>query len=196
MKSMRALALLLLLANLVMLVGSRWLGGSTPASSHSLPATLPRLALASEVPPPPKRCVSIGPFAGDAELAAASQVLREVGYRPRPREVLERFQTGYAVIVEDLETSVQLAQTMRRLERAGIRDAVLMSEEGPGMRLAVGVFAERGPASRRQQAVRELGIDAKVIDRLATRNVWWLDIDLRTTGEELDPASLTSGGES
>jgi hypothetical protein len=190
----RALCLLLLLINVVALVAWRP-NTADGGASQTLPASLPRTLLASEAPPkPPDRCVSIGPFRDERELAAANNLLREVGYVPRNRGATMEAADGYLVVLSDLRNTTQLDNAMRRLRRGGLTDAALLADGGPGIRVSVGVFSEMARAQRRAEVVRKMGLKADVMERLGEVEVSWLDIDLRSTGEDLDPATLQSEG--
>lgn len=190
----RGLCLALLLANLMFLIGARWL--QAPAPVHQpLPAGVARLALATEVPPkPPRRCITIGPFSEPSELAAAGNLLREVGYVPRTREVPAEVREGYLVLINGIRSTRQLDSAMNRLRRAGIADAALLPDGSPGIRVSVGLFREQRRAEERAAAVRKLGLQVELMERLGPGKAAWLDIDLRAAGEELDPQSFKSDG--
>ncbi len=189
----RSICLALLLANGLFFVGARWL--AAPAGvSQTLPKELARIALASEVPPRPRRCITVGPFRESREIAAASNLLREVGYVPRSREISGEFADGYVVLVADIRSTSQLTRTMSRLRRGGIRDAAVLPNDAPGIVLSAGLFRELQAAQQRADMVRKLGLQADVMERLASGTTTWLDIDLRASGEDLDPSTFRSDG--
>lgn len=193
MQLVRGVFFALLLANVLYLIGSRWLAQPV-AGNDALPAALGRVALAREVPPRPRRCITIGPFREATELAAASNLLREIGYVPRSREVSAEVPDGYLVFLKNIRSSVQLDRAMGRLRRAGITDAAIVPDGTPGIRVSVGVFKELPRAQQRADVVRKLDLDADVMERLAAGADTWLDIDLRAAGEELDPATFKADG--
>lgn len=189
----RGIFFALLLANVLLFFGARWLSEPLPAN-QTLPAGLARVALASEVPPKPRRCITIGPFREPAELAAASNLLREVGYVPRNREEQAEMAQGYLVMIGNIRNSSQLTTTMNRLRRAGIQDAAIVPDGSPGIRVSVGQFQDLPGAQKRADNVRKLGMTVEVLERLAPGAATWLDIDLRAAGEELDPATFNADG--
>ncbi len=190
---MRGVFLALLLANVLYLIGSRWLA-QTVAGTDTLPTALTRIALAREVPPRPRRCITIGPFREATELAAASNLLREIGYVPRSRAESAEVADGYLVFLKNIRSSEQLDRAMGRLRRAGVTDAAIVADGTPGIRVSVGVFNELPRAQQRADVVRKLNLDAEVMERLTTAADTWLDIDLRAAGEELDPATFKANG--
>lgn len=190
---LRGVFFLLLLANVLYLIGSRWLAQPAPGND-ALPAAVARIPLAREVPPRPRRCITIGPFREAAELAAASNLLREIGYVPRSRTESAEVPDGYLVFLRNIRSSVQLDRAMGRLRRAGITDAAIVPDGTPGIRVSVGVFKELPRAQERAEMVRKLNLDADVMERLAAAADTWLDIDLRAAGEELDPAAFKADG--
>ncbi len=190
---MRGIFFALLLANVLYLIGSRWLAQPV-AGSDALPKALTRVALAREVPPRPRRCITIGPFRAATELAAASNLLREIGYVPRSRSESAEVPDGYLVFLKNIRSSEQLDRAMTRLRRAGITDAAIVPDGTPGIRVSVGYFKELPRAQQRASIVRNLNLDVDVMERLAAGADTWLDIDLRAAGEELDPATFKANG--
>jgi hypothetical protein len=190
---MRGVFLALLLANVLYFIGSRWL--AHPASgSDALPAGQARVALAREVPPRPRRCITIGPFREAAEIAAASNLLREIGYVPRNRSENAEVPDGYLVFLKNIRSSEQLDRAMGRLRRAGVTDAAIVPDGTPGIRVSVGYFKELPRAQQRADIVKKLNLEVEVMERLAAGADTWLDIDLRAAGEELDPATFKASG--
>lgn len=193
LRLLRGLFFALLLANVLYLIGSRWLAQPAPGND-ALPAAVARIPLARELPPRPRRCITIGPFREAAELAAASNLLREIGYVPRSRTESAEVPDGYLVFLRNIRSSVQLDRAMGRLRRAGITDAAIVPDGTPGIRVSVGVFKDLPRAQERAEMVRKLNLDADVMERLAAGADTWLDIDLRAAGEELDPAAFKADG--
>jgi SPOR domain len=193
MKIMRGVFLALLLANLLYLISALWLVEPKPAD-EALPQGFARIALAREVPRKPRRCITIGPFDEAAEIAAASNLLREVGYLPRSRIENGEFADGYLVFLKDIRSTGQLDRAMARLRRAGIRDAAIVPDGSPGIRVSVGAYRDLSRAQARADSVRKLGLAADVLERLSPGAKTWLDLDLRSAGEELDPTTLKADG--
>lgn len=193
MKILRGLFFAMLLANLLYLTGARWLAQPQRAT-EALPQGFARIALAREVPPKPRRCITIGPFDAATEIVAASNLLREVGYVPRSRIENGEFADGYLVFLKDIRSSSQLDKAVGRLRRAGIRDAAIVPDGSPGIRVSVGAFRDLQRAQDRAASIRKLGLAVDVLERLSPGAKTWLDLDLRSAGEELDPATLKADG--
>lgn len=193
MASVRTVFFVLLLLNVLVFLGSQ---SGTPQSggNDALARNVARIALASEVPPQPKRCISIGPFSEPTEIAAASNLLREVGYQPRSRTETGEQREGFVVLLRVLRSSSQLDAAMTRLRRAGIRDTTVVPNDGPGIRVSAGQFPDLAGAEQRLAAIKRLGLRADVMERVNDASVTWLDLDLRAAGEELDPKTFNADG--
>ena len=193
MQLVRGVFFALLLANVLYLIGSRWLAQPV-AGNDALPAALSRVALAREVPPRPRRCITIGPFREATELAAAGNLLREIGYVPRSRAESAEIPDGYLVFLKNVRSTEQLDRAMGRLRRAGVTDAAIVPDGTPGIRVSVGAFKELARAQQRADIVRKLSLDVEVMERLAAGSDSWLDIDLLAAGEQLDPSAFKANG--
>jgi hypothetical protein len=199
----RALFLLLLLANLLFLAWTQWV--ATPiamptAAPVTLGADAPPIRLQQEVeatrnaspttqvPESPEAplsalCVSIGPFLEQARAEAASAQLQRLGFAARLRASVDEVRVGLWVRVTSLATPEDAANALAALQAAGLTDAyVLGNDEAPGNTVSLGVFGDRGRAEEVSARVRRAGFIPETSDRLRTMDVFWLDIDREANG--------------
>lgn len=210
---MRALALLLLLANLCFLGWATLIDAPqssvrvTPASTNAAP----RLLLATEAPPPAvttpdknspgnttaaqspgdSTCISRGPYQDAAAAEEVVKSLQSAGFTVRQRDEDGEVWVGYWISVSDLPSAAAADEALSRLKAGGIVDAYIL----PGnTTLSLGIFSELARAQRRLEEVRRLGLEPKLSERKREGVSHWLDIDLNEPGQVIDPALLQSSG--
>lgn len=194
---MRALFLLLLLANLLFFAWTRWvapqataIGRATPvsadpqairllreaplarelASNGGTSATADSLALV---------CVSAGPYVDRASAEQAAARLSRLGFASRSRPAREEIRVGQWVRLENLATPEDAANALGVIRSAGIADAYVIAEEGTGTIISLGVFADEARARQAVTIARMAGFEPQVVDRVRPADVFWLDIDRR-----------------
>jgi hypothetical protein len=214
----RALFLLLLLANLLFLAWSRWIvppgpvtrdlattGSAVPlrpiklkeeaqgaisgVGVQALAAATDAIAAAS--------CVSVGPFSDEAQASTAAAALGRLGFTSRLRAAQDEVRVGYWVRVPNLATPADAANALASLQAAGLTDAYLIGEEAPGNVVSIGVFASEAKATVVADAVVAAGFVPETSDRRRTLDVFWLDVDRQANGgipEPGDVASAVEGG--
>jgi hypothetical protein len=190
----RASFLILLLGNILFLAWSLWV--AAPASSDlapAPPANPSSMQLAKDAAPGAAAaaarsgrasrdaiatCVSFGPFADDASLAAASQRLEGLGYAARRRTAAEDVPAGQWVGVADLATPEDAANALNALRRAGLADAYVVTDSAPGTTtISIGLFNDPAGAAEAADSVRRAGLQPHVTERRRTAAVTWLDVD-------------------
>lgn len=194
---MRALFLLLLLANLLFVAWTRWVapqatavGRATPVSADPQAIRLLREAplareLASDgatpatVDSPALVCVSAGPYVDRASAEQAAARLSRLGFASRSRPAREEIRVGQWVRLENLATPEDAANALDLIRSAGIADAYVIAEEGTGTIISLGVFADEARARQAVTIARMAGFEPQVVDRLRPADVFWLDIDRR-----------------
>jgi hypothetical protein len=200
---MRAIIVLLLLANAGFFAWSHWV--ARPAGpAGSPPADAPRLVLASEAPassPLPTlrlaegtECVSLGPFLDLTEAARASTGLREAGLEPRQRAREGSVWSGYWVSLAGLASAADAEQLVERLRASGIGDAYIMPAEDEAPTISLGLFTERPRALRRMDEIRALGFEPAIEERQRSGTVYWIDVDVGSPDQLPDPASFEDEG--
>lgn len=194
---MRALFLLLLLANLLFVAWTRWVappatavGRATPVSANPQAIRLLREAplareLASDGATPDTAdslalvCVSAGPYVDRASAERAAARLSRLGFASRSRPAREEIRVGQWVRLENLATPEDAANALGVIRSAGIADAYVIAEEGTGTIISLGVFADEARARQAVTIARMAGFEPQVVDRLRPADVFWLDIDRR-----------------
>jgi hypothetical protein len=198
---LRALFLLLLLANLLFAAWALWVAPPTIAAGHAVPAPTAAgtgtIRLLRELPPQPATppaaatvsledvdlaCVSAGPF---LERAAAEQIaagLARLGFATRLRASREAVRVGTWVRLEGLATPEDAAIAQAALLAAGLDEAYVLEEEGVGTVVSVGVYADPDKAAEAEAAVRAAGLEPRSAERLREEDVTWLDVDRQANG--------------
>jgi hypothetical protein len=198
----RVLFLLLLLANLLFLAWTRWVDipsrpGSAPASAAAAQDLQP-IRLAGEpgsgdgaaapagITGAPAlltaSCVSLGPFIDPAHAGEAAAQLERLGFTQRRRVALDDVRVGSWVYVSDLATPADAENALAALQAAGLADATIVTDEGPGNVVSVGVYADPARAAEIAAAVERAGFPATVGDRRRALEVLWLDVDRQANG--------------
>lgn len=183
----------LLFANLVYFGWAHWIDTPRPAVLNDATARLPQLKLAEELPPSkrpkansapektaltePQACFSIGPFGDLTNSAQAAALLKAKGFDPRQRAEASQTTDGYWVYVSGMKNQDEAEKALVTLERAGIKDALIMPDNAEaGRRLSLGLYSERTRAERRAQAVRQAGLKAEVGERKIPGTLYWVDL--------------------
>ena len=84
---------------------------------------------------------------------------------------------GYWVYASGLAGQAAVDRALVTLERSGIKDALVMPENGDaGRRLSLGLYSERSRAERRAQAVRQAGLSAEIAERKLPGTLYWVDL--------------------
>jgi hypothetical protein len=172
------------------------------APSPSLPPPQPPAAqLASglkpaEAPPAPVapanslRCVSIGPFSELGDSTHAEATLRGGGYIPRQRTAVGESQEGVFVYVPIPATPAAAAMQRKMLKGAGFADAPDVPGPNATTVISLGVFNDPKRAQTRLALAQQAGFAAQSIVRKHVATAYWLDVDLKATDGQLNPADL------
>jgi hypothetical protein len=204
---MRALALLLLIANLGYFGWATLIDTDTAPASVPTPDSqhIPRLVLASERAPSKvkepsrvaaakpaaiqndspavsgeQKCVSIGPFQDLPTVVEASALLKGTGYESRQR------------LEQGEPTHDRAEQAVTRLKDKGITDAYILPGTDPPNVISLGVFKEHDRAQRRYTEAKNLGFDVQIADRTRAGSVYWIDVDFKNAKQSPDTSILGS----
>jgi len=186
----RPLLLSLALANLLFFGWSHWIdrplaGRSAAARVAPLqiaPVAGPAAALASTAAAQPApggsaagvtRCSSLGPLADPAAVAAVSTALLARNFTPREREAQNEVADGYWVYIDNMRDAELRARALKRLARAGVRDAAALASSG---QVSVGLFSEKQGADLRAAAVRSAGFEPVIEARTRVVKEYWFDV--------------------
>jgi len=193
----RALFLLLLLANILFLAWTQWVappaataGSPTPGSSSQKSIRLLREApLAQELATAVQgsglspvagegvTCVSGGPYLDKAAADAAAARLERLGFTSRRRASRDDVWVGQWVRVENLATPDDAENALATLKAAGLRDAYVLTDEQPGNVISLGVFDDAGRTAEVAAIAQKAGFATVSEDRFRTADVFWLDVD-------------------
>ncbi len=174
---MRALVLTLVLVNVVFFCWAHWIDQpqvTRPAAASVAALRLaPPLSKAEVAKAKAPRCQSFGPLSHDA-LAAVGTALRARSFNPHERSIRAEVPDGYWVYIDNLNDPQARARALKRLARAGIRDAAAMATNG---QVSVGLFSEQSGAELRATAVRAAGLEPIIKARLQVADQYWFDVD-------------------
>jgi hypothetical protein len=137
-----------------------------------------------------KRCISVGPFRDVSETAHAASILRGGGYDPRQRVADGEVWAGVWVYLPLPATRTAAEQTLAKLKSSGIDDALEMPGPNDGSVISLGLFSEPKRAQARIAQAQALGFNPGIADRKRNGNVYWIDIDLKSTDGMLNPSDL------
>lgn len=141
-----------------------------------------------------RRCVSIGPFHDVAEAVRAATSLRGSGYAPRQRVAEGEVPAGVWVYVPKPQDALAAEQLLSRVKQAGMEDALEMPGPDDAPVISLGLFSDPKRGQSRFEQARALGLKPVIADRKRSANVFWVDVDLKSTDAMLNPADLQQGG--
>ncbi|HYB65247.1 MAG TPA: SPOR domain-containing protein [Steroidobacteraceae bacterium] len=205
---MRNAFIALLVVNLVYFAWAQWIDEPrTPPVNEAL-AKLPRLKLISELPPEQRpatntrtvlnetpACMSVGPFGDITNAAKAAGILTAKGFAPQQRAEEAGTSTGYWVYVGALKDDVEADKMRVSLEKAGVKDALVMPPGGDaGRRISLGLFSDRAHADQRATSLKRLGFKAEVAEHKLPQVVYWIDLTPRPGMTTVPLADLFAEG--
>jgi hypothetical protein len=198
---LRALFLLLLLANLLFLAWAQWIAPPATLAGQATPSAPDRKAIrllreapvtsrpaASGLPPtagdvgPGATCVSAGPFLERAPAEVAASELARRGFKSRMRPSTDVIRVGQWVRVSNLATPEDAANALVALKAAGLMDAEIVGGDAPPNTISLGVFGDPARAAQVAATARKAGFSPDVSDRTRTADVFWLDVDRLENG--------------
>lgn len=181
----RILVIALLAGNLLLAgfrvageTGEPFPGADAP---EPLPAGLPSIQLASELPAPPPaqgpalHCHTVGPFETEEGMWRAHAALDRYTVELRQRETEALMELGYWVALPPFATFADAGEALRGLKAAGLTDVAVVNNEPGEFHVSLGYFLEEANARRRRDAVRALGFEAVTRLQRETQIRWWLD---------------------
>jgi hypothetical protein len=136
------------------------------------------------------RCVSIGPFSELGDSTRAEATLRGGGYIPRQRTAVGETQEGMFVYVPIPATPAAAAMQRKMLKGAGFADALEVPGPNATTVISLGVFNDPKRAQTRLALAQQAGFAAQSVERKHVATTYWLDVDLKPTDSQLNPADL------
>jgi hypothetical protein len=137
-----------------------------------------------------KRCITVGPFRDVSEAARAATTLRGGGYDPRQRVADGEVWAGVWVYLPLPSSRTAGDQMLAKLKAGGFDDALEMPGPNDSSVISLGLYSEPKRAQARVAQAQALGFNPGIADRKRTGNVYWIDIDLKSTDSLLNPADL------
>ena len=190
---MRNAFIALLVVNLMYFAWARWVDEPrTPPVNEAL-AKLPRLKLVSELPQDQRpatntrtalnetpACMSVGPFGDLTNASRAAGILTSRGFAPQQRAEEAGTSPGYWVYGGGLKDEVETDRVRVSLEKAGVRDALVMPPTADaGRRVSLGLFSDRAHADQRVAFLKRMGLKAEVAEHKLPQTVYWIDLTPR-----------------
>lgn len=199
---MRAIALLLIIANVTYFGWAAWIdvplepaAGVNDLSQLDLPGLVlareratsttsttqkpVRLAKAdTPVAAGKPRCTSVGPFQDLPTAAQAAATLKSAGFGSEQRLEQGEMWVGYWLSLQDLQSREEADRALARLKERGIADAYIIPGSDPPNVVSLGVFKDHDRAQRRLNEIQQLGLPAQISDRKRAGSVYWLDVQL------------------
>jgi hypothetical protein len=165
--------ILLLVANLVFFGWAHWV--DVPAQAKT-PSSTPVAVVASANSA--MRCKSLGPFLTADAATHASAALLAKGIATQTRQASRMVPDGFLVYVGGFANSAEEQKALQRLGRAGINDAIGVTEPGQEPRIIVGVVPTEEQASERVELVQKSGFKAVSEARQRQESDSWVDAKL------------------
>lgn len=200
----RALALLLLVANALF---ATWLA-VRPAGPAAVPQAPPLaaspLVLLDELPAAPAQppltelpepvpepvatldadggCQALGPFTDRDAAREAAAALVDTGLPARLRAVDASERLGFWVHTPPAADRAAAERLIARLRDAGIRDFYVVADGAERDAVSLGVFRELASAEGHAARMETLGFEVRVAERRRELTAWWLDFPLPASG--------------
>lgn len=122
-----------------------------------------------------RRCLSLGPFMDDAELAAAQLRLGAMGLTGEKRLAEGQIWVGYWIYLPPTDERADAVAMMGALRKRGVMDLYIEPAGEWENAVSLGVFSERPRAQRRFREIRDLGFEPQIARRNRQGTVYWLD---------------------
>lgn len=169
------------------LVSERPATRATPAPAAATATPPPETAVEDTSPPAaPERCISLGPFADAAALAAAQAALRPGALRLRTRETREGGERGWRVYLPAAADRAAADAAADKLKAAGFTDLLIVGDGAEANSIGLGRFSGEARAQQHAEALRAAGFEARAEPLGEARTASWIDLALKP---DTDPAT-------
>lgn len=182
---MRAVALILILANAGI---AAWIYAGAPGrplASADAPSEIGQLALlreeadsyTSEGPAAAAGsvCFTVGPFDDAAAATRAREQLRELGLAPEQRVLTDEEVYGYQVLLPPFPEREAAIAATRELAAKGISEYFVVTEPEFENAVSLGLFRQQRFATRHTAYLQELGFEPEIRVRTRERTRYWQD---------------------
>ena len=120
-------------------------------------------------------CVSVGPFATQADMRAALNALTPLVTRIQYRDARATETRGYWVYLPAQSSREQALAMARQLSTKGVRDYYVVTAGDQQNTISLGLFRDQGNAEKRRNEIAALGFKPDVIARTEELPVYWID---------------------
>jgi hypothetical protein len=120
-------------------------------------------------------CVSVGPFATQADMRAALNAVTPLVARIQYREVHATETRGYWVYLPAQSSREQALALARQLSSKGVRDYYVVTAGDQQNTISLGLFHDQGNAEKRRTEIAGLGFKPNVVARTEELPVYWID---------------------
>ena len=160
----------------VVVLGERDLGPPPVSAAAGVAPESASVAQHSAVPG--RICVTIGPFPGKDDAAAAQMRYASEGMRTALRQESGPIFVGHWVQVRDIATREAGNAAVRQLHDGGIPEAYLVTTDDEGLKISLGLFGDLEGARRLEQRAQSLGLPADISRRMGNGVFYVVDVAL------------------
>jgi hypothetical protein len=132
----------------------------------------------------------VGPFNDITRAARAAGLLAQRGFHLQQRAEEGETIEGYWVFVGGLQSDEEVKQVVDRLDKSGFTDAHVMKNYSTNRRISVGMFSTRERAEKRAAAVKAMGLEPEVGERMFPGTIYWVDVALTSAAQKPPPEYL------
>lgn len=166
----------------------------TEAGVKLTPRKAPPPANAELTANSPTTCVRIGPFADSDLLAIAEAKLDERKLTRSRRSEEIKIIAGYRVYLPPLASKEAAESKRKELTRLGIKEHIVMQEEGFRHAIALGLFSVEANAAARQRELAAKGVRALIQPLEQSRTQRWLEISIPVSLDSIAVLKQTDWG--
>ncbi len=120
-------------------------------------------------------CVSIGPFATQADMRSALNSITPIVARIQYREAHATETRGYWVYLPAQANREQALAQARLLSSRGVRDYYVVTAGDQQNTISLGLFHDQGNAEKRRNEIASLGFKPNLVARTEELPVYWID---------------------
>lgn len=153
------------------------------AEAAALPPETKAAVEAVTPPVAPERCVSFGPFADAAALAAAQTALRPFAQRLRTRETQAGGERGWRVYLPAAADRTAANASAEKLKAAGFSDLLVVGDGAEANSIALGRFSAESRAQQHAAALRAAGFEARAEPLGEARTTRWIDAAIKADSD-------------
>lgn len=160
-----------------------------PADAGAVPAEASAAAAVAPAAPEPgaapaARCLSLGPFAAQAEAQAALERAGSLLETGSVREERDGDASSYRVVMPSVGDRAAAQAIVKRIAETGLGDYYVIAQ-GEDNTIALGQYRSREGAERRQSELKAKGFSAELLASGGGQPRWWINARTRAAGASL-----------